>query len=257
MKTIVVTGCTGSVGSAAVKMLREKGYNVIGTTRRESREGERTLNLGSLQSIVQFVENLKADGIVVDGLLNNAGTMEKSFGRNEDGFERVIGTNYIGTYLLSRLMIKAMGKDLRVANTVSLTCYTAKFNKDFFRVNEENYSQLGTYGNSKYAVMLFSQELARRTGNQVNMTDPGVVNSKMLRMDRWFDSLTDAIFRPFCKSAEGGATPAVNAVTTDCTMQLFRGEKHQDVPRKWQNEELAAWLWDETENQLKLKGIIL
>ena len=79
----------------------------------------------------------------------------------------------------------------------------------------------------------------------------------MLRMDRWFDSLTDAIFRPFCKSAEGGATPAVNAVTTDCTMQLFRGEKHQDVPQRWQNEELAAWLWDETENQLKLKGIIL
>ena len=240
-----------------MKMLRERGYNVIGTTRREPREGERTLNLGSLASIVEFVEKLKADGIMVDGLLNNAGTMEKSFGRNEDGFERVIGTNYIGTYLLSRLMIKAMGKELQVANTVSLTCYTAKFGKDFFDVSEKNYSQLGTYGNSKYAVMLFSQELARRTGNHVNMTDPGVVNSKMLHMDRWFDSLTDAIFRPFCKSAEGGATPAVNAVTTDCTMQLFRGKKHQDVPRKWQNTELAAWLWNETENQLKIKGIEL
>lgn len=257
MKTIVVTGCTGSVGSAAVKMLRERGYNVIGTTRREPREGERTLNLGSLQSIVQFVENLKADGIKVDGLLNNAGTMEKTFGMNDDGFERVIGTNYIGTYLLSRLMIQAMGKDLRVANTVSLTCYIAKLDKNFFNVTEQNYSQLVTYGNSKYAVMLFSQELARRTGNQVNMTDPGVVNSRMLHMDRWFDPLADAIFRPFCKSAEGGATPAINAVTTDCTMQLFRGNKHKNIPHKWQNHELAEWLWNETENQLKIKGIIL
>ena len=70
MKTIVVTGCTGSVGGAAVRMLRERGYNVIGTTRREPREGERSLNLGSLQSIVEFVEKLKADGIVVDGLLS-------------------------------------------------------------------------------------------------------------------------------------------------------------------------------------------
>lgn len=257
MKTIVVTGCTGSVGGAAVKMLRERGYNVIGTTRREPREGERTLNLGSLQSIVEFVERLKADGIKVDGLLNNAGTMERTFGRNADGFERVIGTNYIGTYLLSRLMIQAMGKDLQVANTVSLTCYIAKFGKDFFDVNEQNYSQLGTYGNSKYAVMLFSQELARRTGNRVNMTDPGVVNSRMLHMDRWFDPIADAVFRPFCKSAEGGATPAVNAVTTDCTMQLFRGNNHKDVPRKWQDSELAAWLWNETENQLKIKGITL
>lgn len=257
MKTIVVTGCTGSVGGAAVKMLRERGYNVIGTTRREPREGERTLNLGSLQSIMEFVEKLKADGIKVDGLLNNAGTMEKTFGRNADGFERVTATNYIGTYLLSRLMIQAMGKDLRVANTVSLTCYIAKFGKDFFDVNEQSYSQLGTYGNSKYAVMLFSQELARRTGNRVNMTDPGVVNSRMLHMDRWFDPLADALFRPFCKSAEGGATPAVNAVTTDCTMQLFRGNNHKDVPRKWQDFELAAWLWNETENQLKIKGITL
>ena len=89
------------------------------------------------------------------------------------------------------------------------------------------------------------------------MTDPGVVNSRMLHMDRWFDPLADAIFRPFCKSAEGGATPAINAVTTDCTMQLFRGNKHKNIPHKWQNHELAEWLWNETENQLKIKGIIL
>lgn len=257
MKTIVVTGCTGAVGSAAVKMLRERGYNVIGTTRREPREGERALNLGELASVVEFVERLKSDNIAVDGLLNNAGTMEKTFARNADGFERVTATNYIGTYLLSRLMAKAYGKGLRIANTVSLTCYTAKFDKNFFNVSQSDYSQLGTYGNSKYAVMLFSQELARRTGNQVNMTDPGVVNSRMLHMDRWFDPIADALFRPFCKSAEGGATPAVNAVTTDCTMQLFRGIKHKDIPRKWQKPQLAAWLWDETEKILKTKGIEL
>ncbi len=257
MKTIVVTGCTGAVGSAAVKMLRERGYNVIGTTRREPREGERALNLGELASVVEFVERLKSDNIAVDGLLNNAGTMEKTFARNADGFERVTATNYIGTYLLSRLMAKAYGKGLRIANTVSLTCYTAKFDKNFFNVGQSDYSQLGTYGNSKYAVMLFSQELARRTDNQVNMTDPGVVNSRMLHMDRWFDPIADALFRPFCKSAEGGATPAVNAVTTDCTMQLFRGRKHKDIPRKWQKPQLAAWLWDETEKILKTKGIEL
>lgn len=254
MKTIVVTGCTGAVGGAAVKMLREKGYTVIGTTRREPRDGERRLDLGSMASIADFVETLKADGIHVDGLLNNAGTMEKEYALNDDGFERVIGTNYIGTYLLSRLMIDAMGQSLQIANTVSLTCYTARFDKTFFDVDKRSYSQLGTYANSKYAVMLFSQELARRTGNRVNMTDPGVVNSRMLHMDRWFDPLADALFRPFCKSAEGGATPAVNAVTSDCSMQLFKGTRHVDVPRHWQKDALAAWLWDETERIIKDKG---
>ena len=254
MKTIVVTGCTGSIGGAAVRMLREKGYTVIGTTRREPHEGERRLDLGEIASIVAFVEGLKADGIKVDGLLNNAGTMQRDFGLNGDGFERVTATNYIGTYLLSRLMVAAMGQELIIANTVSLTCYTAKFDKHFFDVDEHSYSQLGTYGNSKYAVMLFSQELARRTGNRVNMTDPGVVDSRILHMDRWFDPLADALFRPFCKSAEGGATPAVNAVTTDCTMQLFRGKRHREIPRSWRNEELATWLWDETERIIKFKG---
>ena len=257
MKTIVVTGCTGAVGSAAVRMLRNKGYTVIGTTRREPREGERFLDVGSLASIVAFVEGLKADGIQVDALLNNAGTMEKNYALNGDGFERVIGTNYIGTYLLSRLMIKAVGKGLRIVNTVSLSCYIARFSKNFLDVDAQNYRQLGTYANSKYAVMLFSQELARRTGNPVNMTDPGVVNSRMLHMDRWFDPLADVLFRPFCKNAEGGAMPAVNAVTSDDSLQLFRGNRHQDIPRRWHRPELAAWLWEETERRLKEKGITL
>ena len=257
MKTIVVTGCTGSIGGAAVKMLRERGYNVIGTTRREVKDGERRLDVGSLASIVEFVEGLKRDGIRVDGLLNNAGTMQREFGLNADGFERVTATNYIGTYLLSRLMVEAMGPKLVVANTVSLACYMARFDKHFFEVDAQNYSQLGVYSNSKYAVMLFSQELARRSRNRVNMTDPGVVNSRILHMDRWFDPLADALFRPFCKSAEGGALPAANAVTADCSLQLFRGNRHSDLPRRWQNTELAAWLWNETERRIKDKGITL
>lgn len=245
------------MGGAEVKMLRERGYSVIGTSRRETNSDNRTLylDLNSMESIVEFVEKLKADGIRVDCLLNNAGTMQRTFALNGDGFERVTATNYIGTYLLSRLMAKAMGQGLRIVNTISLSCHVARFDKRFFDVDAESYSQLGTYANSKYAVMLFSQELARRTGNPVNMTDPGIVDSRMLHLDRWFDPLADALFRPFCKSAEGGATPAVNAVAFDGTLQLFRGNGHSSLPRRWQRPELAAWLWDETERIIKEKGI--
>ena len=257
MSTIIVTGSTGAVGGAAARMLRERGHNVIGTTRRAPREGERYLDLGSLESVVAFVDGLKADGIVADCLLNNAGTMQRSFALNEDGFERVLATNYIGTYLLSRLMVKAMGEGLRIVNTISLTCYTARFDRHFFEVDAKTYSQLGTYAASKYAVMLFSQELARRTGCAVGMADPGIVDSPMLHMDRWFDPLADVLFRPLCKSPEGGAVPAVNAATFDGPLQIFRGRRHTGIPRRWRRSGDAAWLWDETERILKTKGIDL
>lgn len=257
METIIVTGSTGAVGGAAVKMLRDKGYNVIATTRRTPEEGQRYLDISSVASIKQFVDGLKADGIRVDGLLNNAGTMQRDFGRNADGFERVTGTNYVGTYLLSRLMLPLMNEGGRIANTVSLTCYTSKFDKTFFDVTEKNYSQLGTYGNTKMAVMLFTEELAQRCAGKVrvNATDPGVVNSRMIHMDRWFDPIADALFRPFCKKPEGGAQPAVNAVTAEFGGQLFRGNKHQDFPKNWIRPELSQWLWEETERRIKQLGI--
>ena len=257
MSTVIVTGSTGAVGGAAARMLREQGHSVIGTTRRAPLEGERRLDLSSLSSIAAFVDGLKADSIRVDCLLNNAGTMQRSFALNEDGFERVIATNYIGTWLLSRLMVKAMGQGLRIVNTISLTCYAASFDRHFFEVNAKTYRELGTYASSKYAVMLFSQELARRTGCAVVMTDPGVVDSRMLHLDRWFDPLTDVLFRPLCKSPEGGAAPAVNAVTGDGTLQIFRGRRHTGIPHRWRRSEDAAWLWDETERILRTKGIDL
>ena len=65
MKTIVVTGCTGSIGGAAVKLLREKGYDVIGTTRREPRVGERRLDVGSLASVVAWATMLHSPGLFI------------------------------------------------------------------------------------------------------------------------------------------------------------------------------------------------
>jgi len=257
MSTIIVTGSTGAVGGAAARMLRSRGHSVIGTTRRTPREGERYLDLGSLASITAFVDGVQADGVRVDCLLNIAGTIQRSFALNDDGFEQVIATNYIGTYLLSRLMVKAMGQGLRVVNTISLSCYTARFDRHFFEVDAQRYSQIGTYAGSKYAVMLFSQELARRTGCAVGMVDPGIVDSRMLHLDRWFDPLADVLFRPLCKSPEGGAVPAVNAVTGDGTLQIFRGRRHTGIPRCWRRSGDAAWLWDETERILKTKGIDL
>lgn len=249
METILVTGATGAMGGAAVAMLREHGYQVIGTSRKEDSEGWWALDISSAASIRQFCERIQQEHVRLDGLLNNAGTMMRHYEKTAEGIERTLATNYLGTYRLTRALLPFMNEGARVVNTVSLTCYTSHLDKHFFDADEKDFSQLGTYGNSKMAVMLFSEELHRRYGDhiRVNVTDPGVVNSKMLHMDRWFDPLADLLFRPFTKSARQGATPAVNAVTSDCNLQLFRGNRHIDIPHKWIRPEMAQWLWEETE----------
>ena len=106
--------------------------------------------------------------------------------------------------------------------------------------------------------MLFSEELHRRYGDRitVHVTDPGIVNSRILHMDRWFDPLADILFRPFCKTPKQGAKPAVNALqyTADYgnPLLLFRGNRRLSIPHRWKHPNKARWLWEETEQLLHL-----
>lgn len=253
----IVTGATGAIGSAAVKMLCQQGHHVIGTSRRAELEDLHSLDVSSADSIEAFVQRLESDGIRIDGLLNNAGAMHREYGVTSEGFERVLATNYLGTYRLTRRLLPLMNPGARVVNTVSLSCYVAKLNKDFFNQDPQKYRQIQAYADSKMAVMLFAEELQKRHGNQiqVRLTDPGIVNSRMIHMDRWFDPIADAIFRPLCKTPEAGATPAVNALNhtaAESDIQLFRGQKHSNIPSHWIKPQMATWLWDETEKILDL-----
>ena len=255
---IIVTGATGAIGSAAVEQLRAQGYTVIGTSRRAEHEGFRPLDVSSPASIEAFVQGLEADNIHIDGLLNNAGTQLHDYQTTPEGFERVTATNYLGTYLLTRRLLPLMNPGAHVVNTVSLSCYVSHLDEDFLIPDPYSYHQVGTYANTKMAVMLFSEELHRRYGNKitVHVTDPGIVNSRILHMDRWFDPITDIVFRPLCKSPKRGARPAVNALLYKATygnpLYLFRGNRHLSVPHRWQNPDKARWLWNETERLLKL-----
>ena len=261
---IIVTGATGAIGAAAVSRLRTLGHNVIGTSRREEHDGYRPLDISSPSSIEAFAQGLEADGIRLDGLLNNAGTLLRHYQTNSEGFELVTATNYLGTYRLTRRLMPLMNRGAHVVCTVSLSCHISHLDKSFFDLHSDNYSQIGNYADSKMAVMLFAQELHRRHGDQivVHLTDPGVVDSRILHMNRWFDPLADLLFRPLCKRPEQGALPAVNALlyssepssssapTEKAPLLLFRGNRHSHLPNRWQRPEMARWLWEETERQL-------
>lgn len=77
----------------------------------------------------------------------------------------------------------------------------------FFETDSEHYRRFKAYPDSKLAVLMFTTELARRVHGRsivVNAVDPGVVNTGMITMHRWYDPLADIFFRPFIKSPERG-----------------------------------------------------
>lgn len=273
---IIVTGATGSIGLAAVKSLLSKDLPVIMACRNiRKADSQRDnlikqfphseidileLDLNSLASIRAFVEEIKNQGFKVDKLLNNAGIICRDFTVNDDGFETTLAVNYLGPLYLSKLMIPLMDNDFNIVNTVSVTRGVSKLDEHFFDLDKKRFSQLGTYGKAKYALFLSSLTLSETIKNgSVNLTDPGVVDSNMISMHRWFDPLADVLFRPFCKSPEKGAIPAVNALLYKSTdngqqstdllqrnVKLFSGNRSKVISQKHYDNPLRKWLWEET-----------
>ncbi len=273
---IIVTGATGSIGLAAVKSLLSKDLPVIMACRNIRKADTQRdnlikhfphseidileLDLNSLASIRSFVEEIKNQGFKVDKLLNNAGIICRDFTVNDDGFETTVAVNYIGPLYLSLLMIPLMEDDFNIVNTVSVTRGVSRLDKHFFDLDKKRFSQLGTYGKAKYALFLSSLTLSENIKNgRVNLTDPGVVDSNMISMHRWFDPLADVLFRPFCKSPEKGAIPAVNALlqpiansqqSTAYSVKLFSGNRSKVISQKHYDNPLREWLWKESGRRL-------
>ena len=268
---VIVTGASGSIGSAAVRAMAQRGFSVIMACR-NLEKGERVkseilsflpeadlklmqVDMASLKSVKHFADTLKDSGIRLAGVFNNAGTMNRNFTLSEDGFERTIAVNYIAPYFLTRSLLPLFQPDAHIVNMVSLTCRMAKIDNSFFEKTEKDFSQLGVYGDSKLALLLFTVALSQKTEFHVNMADPGVVNSNMISLGRWFDPLADALFRPFCKSPEKGAIPAINALTTDVYGKYFVGENYRNVNQKYMSNPKIEWLWETTEKLLFQKGL--
>ena len=282
---VIVTGATGSIGLAAVKSLLDKDFPVIMACRNVKKAASQRdvlikhfphseidileLDLNSLSSIKSFSENIISHGFKVNKLLNNAGIICRDFSINEDGFETTVAVNYIGPLYLSRLMIPLMEDGFDIVNTVSVTRVVSRLDEHFFDLDKKRFSQLGAYGKAKYALFLSSLSLSENIKNgKVNLTDPGVVDSNMISMHRWFDPIADVLFRPFCKSPEKGAIPAVNALlgtTVDVQqstcflpdVRLFSGNKSKLISKKHYDNPIREWLWKETEVQLGIRSCFL
>lgn len=239
---IVVTGASGGMGSAAVRALTAGGCRVVMACR-DLEKGARVrdailadypasqielrqVELSSLASVKAFADTLLSEGIPIAGLFNNAGTMNRRFSLSADGYEKTLAVNYLAPMLLCELLAPSMPDGGHIVNMVSMSSDWHPLNEKMFLkdADGDGYSQLASYARSKRALMTGSVTLSERFPHlKVNVADPGIVSTDIIRLDRWFDPLADVLFRPFIKRPARGVAPALRALFAACSGHIFKG----------------------------------
>ena len=273
MKTAIITGAGTGMGFEEAKTVAAKGFHTIMAchhpdTAEEKRQeiiretGNENveiigLELADLSAVRRFADEVKARFSHLDLLMNNAGTLATKFQVTTDGLERTVSVNYVGPYLLTRLLLPLMGEGSRIVNMASLTYrYGSLDFPDFFtRGRKGSFWRIPIYSNTKLAVTLFTFELAKRLrdrGITVNAADPGIVSTEIIRLHMFIDPLTDIFFRPFIRTPRQGADTAIHLLLDENkraqTGTFNRSNRIIDIGDKYFLHKQMQELWDRTED---------
>jgi NAD(P)-dependent dehydrogenase (short-subunit alcohol dehydrogenase family) len=180
-RTAVVTGATSGLGLQTAIALAANGARVLVAGRSEQRldaalaevdaaasDGGSArpllLDLASLSSVAQAVDDVAGDSRTLDVLVNNAGVMAPPFGHTADGFETQIGTNHLGHFALTAGLLPLLlaAESPRVVTVSSAAHRMGSVDPDDLHYERRSYSAWPAYGASKLANLLFTAELDRR-----------------------------------------------------------------------------------------------
>jgi len=166
-RTVVVTGANSGLGLVTARELARVGAHVIAACRNVDKGNDvaaamtgdvevRKLDLQDLASVREF-----ADGVErLDVLINNAGIMAVPYAQTKDGFESQVGTNHLGHFALTNLLLPKVGE--RVVTVSSMMHLLGKISLKDLNWKSRPYSAWLAYGQSKLANLLFTKELQRR-----------------------------------------------------------------------------------------------
>ncbi|MDA3930877.1 MAG: oxidoreductase [Prolixibacteraceae bacterium] len=236
-KTILVTGGNSGLGFESVKAFAEKGANVILACRNlEKGENAKTkildidvkgsievleLDLMDLASVKSFANNIKSKYKQLDILLNNAGIMATPYFTTKDGFEAQLGTNHLGHFALTGLLLDLIKStpNSRVVNVSSMAHKSGLMDfNDLMFENERVFKTFKAYGQSKLANLLFTYELQRYfEKNKINSiavaAHPGGSNTSLASHleKKWYFKILSPLLRGIMQSAAKGALPQIRA----------------------------------------------
>jgi NAD(P)-dependent dehydrogenase (short-subunit alcohol dehydrogenase family) len=235
-RTFVITGANSGIGLAAARALARAGAHVVlavrdvakGDQAAASIEGSsevRRLDLADLASVRAFADAW--DG-PLDVLVNNAGVMAVPERRTKDGFEMQIGTNHLGPFALTNLLLPRIAD--RVVTVSSGAHRGGSIRLDDLNWERGGYQRWRAYGQSKLANLLFAGELQRRldaAGSSVRSlaAHPGwAATNLQSRTENIIQNVIMAIGnRVIAQSEEMGALPTLYAATQDLPGDSYVG----------------------------------
>jgi len=264
-KNFIVTGANTGIGKITSTELARRGAHVIMANRSRAKsqpvidaiakETGQTpelveLDLSDLASVRKAAEEILAKNVPIHGLINNAGLAGQR-GATKDGFELTFGTNHLGHYLFTRLLLDRIKqtKGARIVNVASKSHYDAKkIDWDVLREPTHTTTGMREYSVSKLSNVLFTKELARRlegSGVTTYAVHPGVVATDVWRKVpapvRW-------VMKKFMITPEQGAHSSLRTATdpelASETGRYYDADGKEKRPSALADDtELATQLW--------------
>lgn len=201
-KLVFITGGASGLGQETARAMAARGAHVVIAARDQAkldaaaqdiRAGSNggevetiLLDLASLASVRACAQEAESRFDRIDILINNAGVMACPFGTTADGFEMQFGTNHLGHFLLTNLLMPLVkaGSDKRIVNLSSRAHHMAPVNLEDPNFETRDYDKWVSYGNSKTANILFAVALERRLaphGVHATALHPGGIHTNLGR----------------------------------------------------------------------------
>lgn len=268
-RRFIVTGANSGLGEATARALGAAGADVVLACRNTAkgdavarsigaRAHVRELDLADLASVRSFAHTVES----VDVLINNAGVMAVPYRRTVDGFEMQFGTNHLGHFALTGLLLDKISD--RVVTMSSTAHKLGSLDLGDLNYERRRYWRWAAYGQSKLANLSFALELDRRLtagGMAVKSlaAHPGFARTEL---GAHTDSIQDAAMKIggalIAQSAEMGALPALYAASSpELAGGLYIGPDGLFEQRGYpkivaptaaaQDPSVAAALWEKSE----------
>ncbi len=229
----VITGANTGIGYQAAWYLAGRGATIVLAGRDaartkaahdrllgqlpEARLDTVALDLASLQSVRQAAVEIRARYPRLDLLINNAGVMMCPRGQTADGFELQLGTNHLGHFALTGLVLPSL-LDVDGSRVVTISSNGHKMGRINFidLQSERRYNRVTAYAQSKLANLLFTYELQRRLAEAHAPTiavaaHPGTSDTELVRhLPGWMQVGSRLVPN---QDAVHGALPTVRAAT--------------------------------------------
>jgi NAD(P)-dependent dehydrogenase (short-subunit alcohol dehydrogenase family) len=228
-KRIIVTGATNGVGLGTARVLARAGAHVILAVRNVDLGAQRAaeiggstsiakLDLADLSSVRAFPDLIDDD---VDILINNAGGLTQHRADTVDGFETTIGTNFLGPFALTNLLLERVRS--QIINVGSDSHKSATLRLDDMHLRSHRWAAYAAYARSKLAVMLWGLELDRRlraaqSRVTTQLTHPGWVASNLSHVSdkpvmAGFHRVVETLANRFGNDIEEGAAPTLYCIS--------------------------------------------